>query len=153
MVSTPCLYLDGNPWNIGPLFKKCAKSRKINVRKINQGSLGWCPGVIRISLECFWVLYDDPGWFSEKLIFYDFSQFFMCTRERRVLRTPSLTKRECPKFPEPYPNDFRRSFRWQQPHVCILTEGIETSDHFSKSAQNREKSMFVESMKDHSGDV
>ena len=53
VVTTSCLYLHGNSWQPGPLFKKCAKSRKIDVRKINQWSFRWCPGVIIVALECF----------------------------------------------------------------------------------------------------
>ena len=33
--------------------KKCATSREINVRKINQGLLRWCLGVTRYALEWF----------------------------------------------------------------------------------------------------
>ena len=54
---------------------------------------------------------------------------------------------------EVYPNNFRRSFRWCKSHVCILTGTLEIPDHFSQSEQNHEKSMFVKSIKDHSGDV
>ena len=44
--------------------------------------------------ECSWVIPDD---LQRNCFLIIFSLFSMCSRERRVLHTPSLTKREFPK--------------------------------------------------------
>ena len=133
----------------------------------------------------------------------------MCSRDRRVLRTHSLTKRECPitkikaescslLYGSPSGNQVdglplvahRVIMRAGDQHrqlgaklwvanACfkhdvlripsshhdaeleehssgvrlVLTGTLGISDHFSKSAQNHEKSMFVKATKDHAGDV
>ena len=130
MVNTESLQLYWMRWNTGTISSESWELLDIDVRIIDSGTFRRCLGVIRKSLEWFWMLMDDRGWFSENaissfhwcqivslvipdalahlltcpgsfsrsLISVDFWWILLCSRARKVLRTPSHQQDECPKF-------------------------------------------------------
>ena len=61
MVYTASSQLHGIYWDTGTILSKSWELPEIDVRRIDAGAFRWCLGVIRKSLECFWMLMDAHG--------------------------------------------------------------------------------------------